>query len=423
MSDVGARTNDDDARDRSDAESCRIVELPGRGGRPQRRYGGVLLGGGVLLLLAGGLGIGGWRHYQAARDVAAVTEKSRTAVPEVRVATVRPSGDIMKVTLPAATTAFEAANIFARASGYIEKRYVDIGDRVRKGDLLVEITAPELDQQIAQAQATLAQNQASLQQAQASRELADVTNARDGNLVKQGWLTAQQGDNDRLTLRAQQAAVNVAQSNITAQEAQIRVLQQEKAYQRVVAPFDGVITQRNVDNGSLVQAGSTFMFTLMHANVIRTQVFVPQDEAFGVAPGVDAEIRVPEIPDRTFPGKVTRIATALQPGSRTLLTEIDVPNPDGALSPGIYCTVELSIPRKTPSMTVSSDALVFDQNGLHVVVVRNGTVHLQKVSIARDFGTSVEVRDGVQPGEQVVLNPAINLAEGSKVAIRKQDAS
>ena len=376
MSDVRVRTNDDEARDPPDAESRRIVELPGKAAPSRRRYGGALLGGGMLLLLAGGLGIGGWRHYQAARDVAAVAEQVRTAIPEVRVAAVRPSGDLMKVTLPATTTAFEAANIFARTSGYIEKRYVDIGDRVKKGDLLAEITAPELDQQIAQAQATLAQNQAALQQAQASRELADVTNARDSNLVKQGWLTAQQGDNDRLTLRAQQAAVGVAQSNITAQEAQIRVLQQEKAYQRVVAPFDGVITQRNVDNGSLVQAGSTFMFTLMHSNVIRTQVFVPQDEAFGVGPGVDADIRVPEIPGRTFPGKVTRIASALQPGSRTLLTEIDVPNPDGALSPGIYCTVELSIPRKTPSMTVPSDALVFDQNGLHVAVVRNGTVHL-----------------------------------------------
>lgn len=303
MSDVRVRTNDDEARDPPDAESRRIVELPGKAAPSGRRYGGALLGGGMLLLLAGGLGIGGWRHYQAAREVAAVAEQVRTAIPEVRVAVVRPSGDLMKVTLPATTTAFEAANIFARTSGYIEKRYVDIGDRVKKGDLLAAITAPELDQQIAQAQATLAQNQAALQQAQASRELADVTNARDSNLVKQGWLTAQQGDNDRLTLRAQQAAVGVAQSNITAQEAQIRVLQQEKAYQRVVAPFDGVITQRNVDNGSLVQAGSTFMFTLMHSNVIRTQVFVPQDEAFGVGPGVDADIRVPEIPGRTFPGK------------------------------------------------------------------------------------------------------------------------
>lgn len=423
MSDVRVRANDDEAKDRPVAESLRIVEPPGKGTRSGRRYGGALLGGGVLLLLAGGLGIGGWRHYEAARDVAAVAEQARTNIPEVRVATVRPSGDLMKITLPATTTAFEAANIFARTSGYIEKRYVDIGDRVKKGDLLAEITAPELDQQIAQAHATLAQSRAAFQQAQASRELADVTNSRDSNLVKQGWLTAQQGDNDRLTLRAQQGAVGVAQSNITAQEAQIRVLEQEKAYQHVVAPFDGVVTQRNVDNGSLVSAGSTFMFTMMHSNVIRTQVFVPQDEAFGVVPGVDADIRVPEIPGRTFAGKVTRTATALQPGSRTLLTEIDVPNPDGLLSPGIYCTVELSVPRRTPSMMIPSDALVFDQNGLHVVVVRSGTVHFQQVSISRDFGTTVEVRDGVRPGDQVVLNPAVNLAEGSKVTVRKTESS
>jgi RND family efflux transporter MFP subunit len=190
-----------------------------------------------------------------------------------------------------------------------------------------------------------------------------------------------------------------------------------------VAPFDGVVTQRNVDNGSLVQAGSTFMFTMMHSNVIRTQVFVPQDEAFWVAPCVVADIRVPEIPGRTFAGKVTRIATALQPGSRTLLTEIDVPNPDGLLSPGIYCTVELSIPRRTPSMTIPSDALVFDQNGLHVAVVGNGTVHMQQLSISRDFGTAEEVRDGVQPGDQVVLNPAVTLVEGSKVTVRKLETS
>ena len=287
----------------------------------------------MLLLLAGGLGIGGWRHYQAAREVAAMAEQARTPFRTCGSRRSGPAAALMKVSLPATTTAFEAANIFARTSGYIEKRYVDIGDRVKKGDLLAAITAPELDQQIAQAQATLAQNQATLQQAQASRELADVTNARDSNLVKQGWLTAQQGDNDRLTLRHSRRP-SVSPSRISQRrKRQIRVLQQEKAYQRVVAPFDGVITQRNVDNGSLVQAGSTFMFTLMHSNVIRTQVFVPQDEAFGVGPGVDADIRVPEIPGRTFPGKVTRIASALQPGSRTLLTEIDVPNPDGALVP------------------------------------------------------------------------------------------
>jgi RND family efflux transporter MFP subunit len=423
MTEIDLRSKNEDGRNRPDPESDRVVALPRTGGKRRRGYGGALLGGAALLLLLGGLGTGAWRHYRAEREVAATLQRSQTFVPSVRVAAVRASDDKITVTLPATTTAFEAANIFARTSGYIEKRYVDIGDRVKAGALLADITAPELDHQISQAQATLAQNQATLQQTQASHELARVTNARDSKLVQQGWLTLQQGDNDRLTLQAQQAAVGVAQSNIAAQEAQIRVLGQEKAYQRVIAPFDGVITQRNIDNGSLVTAGSTFMYTLQHPDVIRTQVFVPQDEAFGLGPGVDAVVRVPEIPNRTFPGKVTRIANALQPGSRTLLTEIDVPNPDWVLSPGVYCTVELFIPRKTPSMIIPADAVVFDQNGVHVAVVENGTAHLQKITIARDFGTEVEVHDGVKSGDQVILNPMIDLADGSKVTVRKAQTS
>jgi RND family efflux transporter MFP subunit len=423
MTETQMRPKNEGVRDRSDPAAHRVVALPGTGGKWRRGYRATLLGGVALLLLLGGLGTGAWRHYQAELDVAATVERSRTLVPNVRVAAVRAGDSKITVSLPATTTAFEAANIFARTNGYIEKRYVDIGDRVKAGALLVDITAPELDHQIAQAQATLGQIQATLRQTQASRDLADVTNARDSKLVKQGWLTLQQGDNDRLTLQAQQAAVGVAQSNIAAQEAQIRILEQEKAYQRVVAPFDGVITQRAIDNGSLVTSGSTFMYTLMHPDVIRTQVFVPQDEAFGIGPGVDAVVRVPEIPGRSFPGKVTRIASALQPGSRTLLTEIDVPNPDGALSPGIYCTVELLIPRKTPSLIIPADAVVFDQNGVHVAVVENGTAHLQKITIARDFGTEVEVHDGVKPGDLVILNPMINLTEGSKVAVRKSQTS
>ena len=424
MTETGVRPKREVVQDRVDPDTDRVVALPNAAPpRRRRRYGGALFGATALLLLLGSLGIGGWRHYQAELAVAATMQRSRTAVPEVRLAAVRASDSKITVSLPATTTAFEAANIFARTSGYIEKRYVDIGDRVKAGALLAEVTAPELDHQIAQAQATLAQNQSTLRQTEASRDLADVTNGRDSKLVKQGWLTLQQGDNDRLTLKAQQAAVGVAQSNIAAQEAQIRILGQEKAYQRVVAPFDGVITQRNIDNGSLVTSGSTFMFTLMHPDVIRIQVFVPQDEAFGVGPGVDAVVRVPEIPGRNFPGKVTRIASALQPGSRTLLTEIDVPNPDGALSPGVYCTVDLFIPRKTPSMIIPADAVVFDENGLHVAVVENGTAHLQKISIARDFGTEVEVHDGVKLGDQVILNPMIDLAEGSKVAARKPQTS
>ena len=205
---------------RRDAESDRVA-LPRRRGR---RYGAALLGGTALLLLVGGLAQGAWRHHQANLGVAATARESRAFVPDVRVAAVRASDGTTTVTLPATTTAFEAANIFARTNGYIEKRYVDIGDQVKAGDLLANIVAPELDHQITQAKATLAQNRATLQQTEASRDLAQVTNARDSNLVKQGWLTLQQGDNDRLTLQAQTAAVGVAQSNIAAQEAQIRIL-------------------------------------------------------------------------------------------------------------------------------------------------------------------------------------------------------
>jgi RND family efflux transporter MFP subunit len=407
-----------------DAEEDRIGEAAPK--PAEKRHagrmgsGGLVLGAAAFLLLAGGLGAGAWRHNQNEREVALTAAQHRNFVPVVRVATVRASDAMSSVSLPATTTAFEAANILARTSGYIEKRDADIGDQVKAGTLLAQITAPELDHQISQAQATLAQDQANLHQIEASRELARVTNARDSNLVKQGWLTLQQGDNDRLTLAAQEAAVGVAQSNIAAQQAQIRVLGQEKAYQRVVAPFDGVVTQRYIDNGSLVQSGSTLMFTMMHSDVIRVQLYVPQDEAYGVEPGVDAVVHVPEIPNRNFPGKVTRIARALQPGSRTLLTEIDVPNPDGALSPGIYCIVDLHIPRKTPSLVVPADAVVFDQNGLHVAVVRDGRVHMQKISIERDFGKEVEIQPDLKTGDQVILNPTVDLADGSRVATRSE---
>jgi RND family efflux transporter MFP subunit len=374
-----------------------------------------LLGLGVLLPLAASVAYGASQHKVQGHQVMKSAEQRRDFVPTVRVAKVRATDGEMTVSLPGTTLAFASANIFARANGYIETRKVDIGDRVKAGDLLAQITAPELDHQIAQAEATLGQDQATLQQTQASRDLARVTNDRDSGLVKKGWLTPQQGDTDRLTLDAQQAATAVAQSNIAAQEALIRVLRQQKAYQSVVAPFDGIITQRNVDTGSLVQSGTTFMFTLMQSDVIRTQVYVPQDAAFGVAPGVDAVVRVPENPDRTFPGKVTRFAHALAPGTRTLLTEIDVPNPDGALSPGMYVTVDLHIPRKTPSIIVPADALVFNDNGVQVAVARNGTAHFKKVTVARDFGTEVEVRDGIKPGDEVILKPTLTLADGNKV--------
>jgi RND family efflux transporter MFP subunit len=403
-------------------ETDRELEVPVEH-RKRSRGKGLLWGALLVLIVAGVLANGARNHYAQSKEVDTIAEASRDMVPQVRVETLQPSDKINVVSLPATTAAFSSANIFARASGYIAKREVDIGDHVKAGQLLAEIVAPELDHQISQAQATLGQLQAALQQAEANRELAKVTWDRDGPLVKEGWLTKQQGTTDVQTLKAQEAAVSVAQSNVNAEQAQLQVLQQQKDYQRVVAPFDGVITQRNIDIGSLVQADATsgtFMFTIMQGKVIRTQVFVPQDQAFGLAPGISAVVHVPEIPDRTFPGKVTRIADALQPGSRTLLTEVDIPNPDGALTPGIYCTIDLHIPRKTPSVEVPANAIIFNEHGVQVAVVDGGVVHLRKVNVVRDFGQHVDVDSGVKAGDQVVVNPAVDLAEGNRVQARMQ---
>jgi RND family efflux transporter MFP subunit len=390
--------------------------------RGASRAGRRLLGLGALLVLIGAVGYGGWRHYQLHTEVIATAEQTRDFVPAVLTAPVRASPATASVFWPGSTLAFNLADIFARASGYITTRNVDIGSRVKKGDVLVEITAPEIQHQIAQAEATLAQNQATLVQAQATRDLANVTWGRDKTLVQQGWVTLEQGDTDRLTLAADQAAVGVAEANIKAQQAQVKVLSQQQVYQTVVAPFDGHITQRNVDVGTLVQADAntgTDMFTLMNDDVLRIQLYVPQDQAFGVAPGVEAVVRVPELPGREFPGTVTRIADALQPGTRTLLTEIDVPNPDHALPAGVYCNVELKIPRKTPSLIVPAAAIVFNADGLSVMVVEDGVARVRRVTESRDFGTTVELSAGVKDGDQVILNPPVDLTDGHKVTVRQ----
>jgi RND family efflux transporter MFP subunit len=423
--------NDVPARDESEALDHRTgpptdlqtEKAPKHRPKARRRWGGPLVALGALSLLAGGVALGASRHYAQHQHVMATAERERDFVPSIRVATVEANPGIVSVILPGTTAAFADANIYARATGYISKRNVDIGDRVKQGELLVELAVPELDDQISQNEATLAQLKASLQQAQASLKLAQVTWDRDRPLVKEGWTTQQQGTVDVETLKAQDAAVNVAQSNVAAQENLLRMLRQDRQYALVVAPFDGVITQRNVDVGSLVQGNvnsGTFMFEMMQKNVIRIWVYVPQNAAFGVAPDIDTVVRVPELPGREFPGKVTRIADAQQSGTRTLLTEIDLPNPDGALRSGVYCMVELKIPRKTPSLVVPAEAIIFNRDGLQVAVVNNGKAEIRKVRVTRDLGTQVEVDAGVKPGDRVILNPPVNIIEGSKVQVAAQ---
>ncbi len=409
----------------SEPEPVREPEREVKHGPPARgpnRTGRRWLGFGALLILSGAVGYGAWRHYQLHTEVIATAEQTRDSVPAVLTAPVRASTPTMSVFWPGSTLAFNSADIFARASGYIFTRKVDIGDRVKQGDLLVELAVPELDDQISQNEATLNQLRAALDQAQANLKLAQVTWDRDRPLVGQGWATQQQGTVDVQTLKADDAAVSVARANVAAQENLLKTLRQDRNYALVTAPFSGVITQRNVDIGSLVQGNAntgTDMFTIMNDDVLRIQLYVPQDQAFGVAPGVEAVVRVPEMPGREFPGKVTRIADALQPGTRTLLTEVDVPNPDHALPAGVYCTVELKIPRKTPSLIVPAAAIVFNADGLSVMVVEDGVARVRRVTESRDFGTTVELSAGVKDGDQVILNPPVDLTDGHKVTVRQ----
>jgi RND family efflux transporter MFP subunit len=389
--------------------------------KESRKSGLRLFGRAALLLLAGALAYGAWSHYDQYRQAIGTAQQHRDFVPSVRVGAVRESGRVLYVTWPGTVLGYVQANIFARATGYVSTRNVDIGSKVHTGDVLAVIAAPDLDQQLEQARAQLVQLRAAVEQAKALVELGRVTSARSTRLAKQDSIAIQQADTDRLNYEAQKAALAVAEANVVAQQATVDRYVQLVAFEQVTAPFDGMISGRFIDVGDLVQADTnsgTSMFSMVHSDVIRIQTYVPQDQAFGLAPGVGAVVRVPEMPGRSLPGKVTRIAGALQPGTRTLLTEIDVPNPDAALTAGTYCTVELRIPRLSPSFIVPADAIIFNQNGLRVAAVQNDTVHMQKITITRDFGHEVEVSDGVKNGDRLILNPPVNLQDGGKVHIR-----
>jgi RND family efflux transporter MFP subunit len=424
----------------TDAAQARAV---GRGETPElelrRRRTARMLGlvgvAAVALLIAAGA----WGHVQRRAEALAVLAQEHNAVQTVRIMAVAAVDTPRTLDLPATMQAFDNATLFARATGYIAKREVDIGSRVHAGDLLAIIAAPGLDQQLAQARAQLAQTEAALsqthvalQQAQANQDLANVTNQRYSKLAVQGYAAQQDADNARLGLAARnadvrnaEAAVGVAGANVKAQSANVLRLEQLTSFERVTAPFDGVITARQIDVGDLATADAssgTPMFAIARANVLRVQVYVPQDVVFGLKDGDAAQVMVPEMPGRIFHGVIARNAGALQAGTRTLLTEIDIDNADGVLAAGIYGIVRLSSRRPQPVVVLPSNAVVFDKNGLSAAVDENGVVRLRHLDLAQDDGAEVVVRTGLNPGDRVIINPPIDLAEGMRVAATDADA-
>ncbi|WP_395665296.1 efflux RND transporter periplasmic adaptor subunit [Methylocella sp.] len=384
-----------------------------------RRRLAFLLGAFALVAVGGLVAVGAASRASRSGLAAAAVEERRALVPTVRAATMTEVAAPRKLLLTGNMAPFESATIYARATGYIAERRVDIGSKVKKGDVLAVIAAPELDHQLEQAKAQLLQNQAAVRQAEASADLGKLTDQRTARLVAKGWSSEQQGDTDRLTLESRVAQVAVAKANVAAQEAAVNRLRQLTEFKQIVAPFDGVVTNRLIDVGSLVTADAasgTPLFQLARADKLRVQVFAPQSAAFGLKDGDPAKITVAELPGRVFAGRVARNAAALSPGTRTLLVEIDVDNADGILSPGLYSLVELSAPRPYSVVVVPSQAVIFGKDGLQVAVIRDdGTVELRKIDVAQDNGATLDVRAGLKTGERIILSPPANAANGMKV--------
>ena len=393
----------------------------------------------VAIAVLGALAWGAYGRWQQREAAIETQQQLADFVPELRVAMAIGQDGPAPLTLPGTVLPFDQARIFARATGYVAERHVDIGSRVREGDLLLRIAAPDLDHQLSEAEARLVQMEGTLDQAHAAAEqarsdaaLADVTNTRTARLATQGWESKQNADSTRLGLASKLAAVNnaeagvkVAEASIRAQEATVRRLRQLAQFERVEAPFNGVITARNVDNGDLVKAddnsGGTPLFAIQRDDIVRVQVNVPQSGAVGLQDGLSAEVHVPELPGRTFEGKVSRNSVALDAASRTMLAEVDVPNPDGALRPGFYVDVQFGIPRQVPTVLIPAEALLFNADGLRVAAVDDsGHVHLHKVSVYRDYGAKLELREGLKGGERVALSPPADIAEGQKVKVVAQ---
>lgn len=336
-------------------------------------------------------------------------ETERLAVPTVSVSkpSAEPASD--QLVLPAQLQAYVESAIYARTNGYLLRWNRDMGSHVKKGELLAEIDTPEVDQELMQAQAARQQTEAQLQ-------LAKSTADRWANLRKTDSVSQQEADQ-------QASAYTQAMANTAAAEANVRRLQQLESFKHVYAPISGVITRRNTDVGALITAGSAGtgreLFDVAQVDPLRVFVSVPQTNAPSIRAGLPAYIELREYPGQKFTGKVVRTADSIDTATRTLLTEIDVPNPDGHLLPGSYAEVHFAVPIQITRMSIPVNALLFRPEGPRVAVVGpDHKVHLKAISIGRDFGIKVEILGGLDPSDQIVVNPADSLEEGQEVNIK-----
>lgn len=376
---------------------------------------------GALAVLAGAFAFG---YLPRRAERAALVDGALIggeAVMRVEVVAPKEGSSDRAISLPGSVQPLEETVIYARASGYVRKWYVDIGDKVKDGQLLAELDTPELDQELDQARAQLNQAQASLLQSQANRELSKANLQRYKQLAPSGVVSMAELDQRQAMAQVDEASVTVAQATIAAQQANIRRLTQLKSFARVTAPFGGTVTQRTIETGSLVTAGNGQpMYKVAAMDPARIFVQVPQDVAPGVRAGVSATVAVREYPGRTFTGTVSRAAGELDPATRTMTTEIRIPNPDGLLIAGMYAQAAFTLPSPHRVFEVPATAVSSDSHGSRVAIVDEAsTIKLVPIVIERDTGSTVEVASGLTGTERVVKLASAQFVDGKRVEVTR----
>jgi RND family efflux transporter MFP subunit len=385
---------------------------PTTAGTKRRSLRGWLAGIVVLLLFVGLLVSGILERIHT--NASLRTETADMAVPTVSVVAPKRAAPSQEIVLPGNVQPYITSPVFARTNGYLERWYFDIGAHVKKGQLLAVISSPEVDQQLQQAQSNLLTAEANL-------ELATITKTRYEGLKKTNAVSQQDVDNTVGTYNANKAIVEADQAAVRQYSALV-------SFEKVYAPFDGVITARNTDIGDLINSGSnanvkTDLFHIAQPGVLRVYVSVPEDFSQQTKPGLTAELKLAEFPGRTFTGKLVRTAEAINYATRTLLVEVDVNNPSGELLSGAYAEVHFKVPGQSSTFILPVDTLLFRKEGLNVAIVENGKAKLVPVTPGHDFGTSIEIVSGLQGNESVISSPPDSIVTGETVQIAQPTAT
>ena len=376
-----------------------------RSGPGARRRTAILVAAAALVLLA--LVIYSGIHSRAVAEARLEQRTAQAAIPTVDVVFPHEGAPTQEIVLPGNTQAFSDSPIYARTSGYLKRWYFDIGAHVQKGQLLAEIETPEVDQQLLQARADL-------DTAQANLNIAKITATRWQDLVSDGSVSQQETDQAVSNLSAVKAAAESSAANV-------RRLEQLQSFEKIYAPFDGIVTARNTDIGALIDAGANTqpreLFHMAAIRKLRLYVSVPEVYSRAARSGAPATLTLDEFPGQPFHGTLVRNSNSIDIASRTLLVEVDVDNPTGQLLPGAYVFVHLKLPDETRSVTIPSNTLIFRKEGLQIGLVRNGKAELVPVKTGRDYGNSVEIVSGLQPTDAVIVDPSDSLVTGMPVRL------